>query len=198
MKVVVADASAAAGTTVSVPISASGGPKLAAARVVLSYNPEVLEVESVEKGASLNDGEAQSGFTINDPGRVTMNFISVDGVVADKELFVVNFTVKAESGATSDLKLDKVMAWRADNRVDVLSDTQDGKFTVETGLPLPLPWLVAAIAGGLIFLLLAVFVLRGRSASPKSAGSATTACPQCGHANSFDTKFCGECGSAVK
>jgi len=163
MKIGVADASAAAGSEVSVPISASGGPKLAAARVILTYDADALEVEDVLKAKQTKTAADQLGHTVNKAGRVTMNFISKDGVEADGELFLVKFKVKDGASGESELKIEKVLAWRADNRVEVLADTSDGKFTVGSGLPLPLPWLIGIGAAVLLLLLLLVFGRRKKA-----------------------------------
>lgn len=196
VSVKVADMSGAPETSVTVPISANGGPKLAAARVVLTYDATMLEVEDVGKGQALLDAEAQTGYTVNEPGRVTMNFVSMDGVTPDRDLFLVNFKVKESTLSSSQLSIEKVLAWRADNQVDVLTESQNGTFTIESSLPLPPSQLLAIAAGVAILLIVLVLPRRRRSAAPVSAGTGVN-CPKCGNANPADAKFCAECGTTL-
>ncbi|MGE0610181.1 MAG: cohesin domain-containing protein [Pirellulales bacterium] len=152
---------------VSVPIRAAAGPKLAAGRVVMTYNPALLELDSVEQGAVLKSGNALQGFTVNEPGKVTMNFASVDGVDGEGDLFHASFRLlpRGINGKSSPLAIERVLAWRADNEVDLAVETVDGSIGLVAQVrALPTWWLISAGVVLAVLLLLARRMFRRKPA----------------------------------
>lgn len=198
LRIKVGELSASSGNTISVPVIAAEGPIVEAGRVTLAYDPDILELSGVEPGAESEAGNALAGFTLNEPGRVTMNFVSTEGVAGEGEWFVAIFKVKGEKGTACPLTVEKVVAFRFDNRVDILSDVTHGRFSVVSALPWPLP---ASLGGGLLLMGIVVMGRRHQGRTPgtkaTAASAATCSCPKCGCENGTTSRFCSDCGQPL-
>lgn len=80
------------GTTI-VPVRLCGDVCLAAFDMTISYDPELLELVSVsEDGAVLYNDET--------PGQIRLNYVSVGNTLADVDICLLEFSVKAQPSQT--------------------------------------------------------------------------------------------------
>lgn len=205
-------------TVITIPVKLQNGPKLSAARVRVQFDSNLLTFLSVDKGASLKSGKALAGQTLNEPGVLTMNFASVDGVSGDGDLFLMKFSVipSGIKGKTSSLEVAQGLAWNAENKIELAVETGNGQLTlIQQIMALPLMWLVGGGVGLLILLILLKRLFRRKKpaktgteqpkAKPASIAKKTPAekasaghfCTNCGSSLNETQKFCGECGTAT-
>ena len=200
-------------TLITFPIRLEDGPDLAAIRVQLKYDGDLLKFVDVAKGKSLKAGNALSGFTLNEPGVLTMNFASIEGVKGDGDLFLVNFHLipSGISGGSSELSIDVPLAARADNEAEIPVEPVTANFNLLAQiLGLPLSWLVGAGVGLPVFLLILRKLLRRkkkeeeievgeRRVQPQDSTTSQISlfCPNCGTQIQMGHKFCGGCGKEI-
>jgi hypothetical protein len=156
MTVLVDQSKGAKGDDVAIPIFVNQAPGIGAMHVELVYDPNVLEIKSVDKGKLLKTSPLLD-FNATQPGRVVIGFATTDNVEGDGPVATAHFTVKGEKNATSPLTLEKVRAWEGGtNRFEILVTTKTASFTVggKSGFPL---WLIASIAA--VFLLLLIVIV---------------------------------------
>jgi hypothetical protein len=193
---------APAGQVAEVPIMVEGSPGIAAMHLELTYDPDILAVESVEAG-SLMVGNALAAFNADEPGRVIISLAAAGNVAGDGDLAVARFMVNGEAGQTSALNLEYPEAWD-ESGFDVQVNAEVGQFTVgSAGLP---PWLLAVLGALLllVFLLLLLIARRRRpTPEPVAAYPPQVAPVQPQQAPPKDEpapgrKFCGNCGQRLE
>ena len=197
---------AARGKQAQIPITVEGSPGMVAMHLELTYDPAILEVETVDPGALL-EGKALMEFNTEEVGRLVIGFASAEEIAGDGTLAVARFQVNGEVGQTSPLGLENGMAWD-EIGVDIIVNTEAGEFTViSAGLPLLL--LLAALAVVLLFLLL-LGAMRRRRRQPVAvegpqpsrpsppAGAGPSFCSQCGAQLKAGAQFCPNCGHRVR
>ena len=197
---------AARGKQAQIPITVEGSPGMVAMHLELTYDPAILEVETVDPGALLA-GKALMEFNTEEVGRLVIGFASAEEIEGDGTLAVARFQVNGEVGQTSPLGLENGMAWD-EIGVDIIVNTEAGEFTViSAGLPLLL--LLAALAVVLLFLLL-LGAMRRRRRQPVAvegpqpsrpsppAGAGPSFCSQCGAQLKAGAQFCPNCGHRVR
>lgn len=180
------------GSTIELPVSVSGGPAVEAARVVLTYDSTLLEADSVNAGKAAIAGNAMAGFTVNEPGRLTMNFVSTEGVAGEGEWFRVKFKVSGESGQSTPVSIEKVVAFRFDNRVDILADTVNGTLDIRHSLP----WKYTAVILSSLLVAALVTLKRTRKGhkSRQASEHSPLLCALCGSKNGPEFRICSGCG----
>lgn len=201
---------APAGQVAEVPVIVDGSPGIAAMHLELTYDPNVLAVDSVEVG-SLMAGNALAAFSTDEPGRVVISLAAAEDVTGDGPLAVAKFQVNGEVGQISALDLEYVEAWD-ESGFDLVVDTEAGEFTVgSAGLPL---WLLAVL-GALLLLVILLVVLIARRRKPALAPAATPAAapypvdrapvapvqpqqPRPEGEAAPGPKFCGNCGQRLE
>ena len=125
------DASADPAGTVTVPINITEVTDLGAADIWLSYNKDVVIVDSVANGDL-----GVITFSIDNTAGVTkMNWFSATGETGDFVFAYVTLHAVGDPGDTSALDLD-VKELVNTSAVPISHDVDDGLFTV-TGVPLP-------------------------------------------------------------
>ena len=199
---------AAPGEQAEIPITVEGSPGMVAMHLELTYDPAILEVETVDPGALLA-GKALMEFNTEEVGRLVIGFASAEEIEGDGTLAVARFKVNGEEGQTSSLGLENGMAWD-EIGVDIIVNTEAGEFTVgSAGLPLPLPLLLAAALAVVLLFLLLLGVMRRRRRQPvpvesprpsrpsPPAGAGPSFCSQCGAQLKAGAQFCASCGHRV-
>jgi hypothetical protein len=194
---------AAPGKQAQIPITVEGSPGMVAMHLELTYNPAILEVETVDPGPLL-EGKALMEFNTEEVGRLVIGFASAEEIAGDGTLAVARFQVNGEVGQTSPLGLENGRAWD-EIGVDIIVNTEAGEFTVSSaGLPLLL--LLAAALAVVLFFLLLLIVMRRRRRQPavvppprpaQVTGVGPKFCSQCGHRLEPGKRFCTNCGQPV-
>jgi hypothetical protein len=190
------------GQVAEVPITVEGSPGIAAMHLELTYDPNVLAVESAEAG-SLMAGNALAAFNTDEPGRVVISLAAAENVMGDGPLAVVYFQVNGEAGQISPLELEYPEAWDASG-FDLVLSTEGGQLTVgSAGLPI----LLLAVLGALLLLLVIVLVVllaRRRRPAPAPVAAAPHPAAQVQPQTSPEgepapgPKFCGNCGQRLE
>ena len=126
----ISNASADTGKTVKVPINITNVTDLGAATIELSYDKDVVTVESVSNG---NLGDIIPGIN-NTAGMTKMSWFSVTGKVGDFVFAYVTLKAVGSPGKTSalDLKVKKLVDAK---NVPITHTVDDGVFTVAEKKP---------------------------------------------------------------
>ncbi len=152
------DLQGAAGKEVKIPIELSGAANIGAMHLELVYDAAILAAKKVEK-AQLLTGNTLLESNLDEPGRLVVGLVTLDGVNGDGAALSAHFVVKGQAGQKSPLSLEKVRAWEGEKRLDVLVKAESGEFTVSTP---GIPWLMAAGAGLVVLLILILLMRRGK------------------------------------
>lgn len=199
--VLVESVEAPAGQVAEVPITVQGSPGIAAMHLELTYDPDILAVESVEAG-SVMAGNALVAFSTDEPGRVVISLAAAENVTGDGPLAIAHFQVNGEVGQKSALELEYPEAWD-ESGFDLVLNTEGGEFTVgSAGLPL---WLLAVLGALLLLVVLLVVLIahrRRRAAVPAAVAYPVTPAqptqPQPRGETPSGPKFCSNCGQALE
>ena len=98
---------------------------------VLSYEPEVLEVTGVERGALAGNALLQSSTAT--PGSVWAGIIDANGISGNGPAAVVTFTVVGNSDSNTLFELDDVAAYDATTLLDIITQASPGSFVAKDG-----------------------------------------------------------------
>jgi hypothetical protein len=152
---------AVAGQTFSAEVSVKGGVSVGAMQFDLAWDPAVLEFDSLEKGKLLAGG-AMLESKSNSPGRLSVAWVSPDGIDADGALLRTVFKVKGQAGQSTAVSIEKLRAWGAapghhdgaagQHLIDVLARGESGEFKVAAGMPRGI-WIAAGAFVILVVLL---------------------------------------------
>lgn len=160
---------AGAGKTFSADVSVKGGATLGAVQFNLVWDPAVLEFNSLEKGKLLAGG-AMLESKSDAPGRLSVAWVSPDGVDGDGALLRATFKVKGQPGQKTAVAVDKLRAWgpapghhegaAGQHLIDVQAKGESGQFTVAAAGMGYGVWLM--IGAGAVLLVLLMIVMRGK------------------------------------
>lgn len=146
------DLSAAAGSTVSVPVSVTNAEELSAATIVLTYDPAVLKFKGTELGDITKNGIIEASEI--KPGQLEISFEDASGVSQDGVLVNAQFEVTGNAGVTSQIGITANALHNLDNNNVPVETTTGGNVTVsgsEKKSPVPL-W-CPILAAGLMVLI---------------------------------------------
>jgi hypothetical protein len=152
------------GASVVVPITTDKCEGLGALQFDLTYDPAIVEPQSVDNGAALPNGLVE--FKIKSPGRLGIALISSDPVTEAGELLKVTFKPLPKAAGATLLEITNQIAWDYKNNLEMLITTEPGSLTVTaaTGFDLiPEKWQTPAVIGGVLFLVIVLYFLFGRS-----------------------------------
>jgi hypothetical protein len=217
---------AASGRPVQIPVTVQGAPGIGAMHLEIRYDAAILEAQAADKGVLLGDN-ALLDFNVAEPGKLVIGLVTLDAIEGDGTLLTTRFMVKGKEGQSSPLRLENAKAWGGKTRLDILVNTEDGKFTVGPAeLSLASPLMVVALLCALLLLflfLVLLLLLRRRRRRPPPAAvhhappSQPTApppsqtappppqhpsggpnfCPHCGTPREAGNRFCTNCGQRV-
>ena len=120
----VPEVSASAGESVDVAVIVEGANELGSMDLVITFDPEIVEVMSVGKG-ELNRGLLSSHTT---DGKLAISLADSKGISGDGEIAVITF--KALKEGTTELKIESVRAYNVNTHTDIAVDATNGKLTV--------------------------------------------------------------------
>lgn len=159
----VATVQANTGSTVEVPIHATGASNLGAIHLELDYDPQVLTPENVTRGKLTGSKNALIDFNTAKPGRLVIGLISLDAINGDGDIALVHFKVIGQAGTSSTLTLENSKAWETATHAEVLVKTEAGKVSVGGGFPyLVIALLCIALLIFLVIFMMFIFWMRQR------------------------------------
>jgi len=140
MTVSTGTASGGPGSIIDVPVSVDNAKDLGSMDIIVSYDPSVLSVVSVDKGP-LNKGMISANTET--PGTVSIGIVDAGGINGNGAVAVMKLKISGSVGASSPLRIEQAMAYDVKTHVDIQTVTTSGIFTVkQTGLGAPLPEIV--------------------------------------------------------
>jgi RNA polymerase subunit RPABC4/transcription elongation factor Spt4 len=208
-----------AGTQVRVPVLVREAQGVGALELELTYDPSVLEAQSVEPGPILS---GLVDFNVVQPGRLKIAMATSQAVNGSGELFLV--MLKVLSSGQSRLGLEKVAAWEQANSQEMTVSLEPGAFKTSGGaavssgssyLTLGISLIVLVIATLGFFFRKKLFTALGKAGASSHPGAAGMQqqwganspmsypvgglrCLECGQILSLDSMFCRTCGATVK
>lgn len=123
--ITITDASGSYEETIEVPITISNAENVGSMDMALTYDPTILQVDSVSKG-ELNKGMISKNTETD--GILSLGIADQNGINGDGEIAVVSFTVMNETGS-SPLILEDLYVYDVDG-LELDASAQSGTFTV--------------------------------------------------------------------
>ena len=115
---------------IEVPVYLTGATNVGSLEFVLVYEPSVLEVVSVEKGALARTALIDSGSRT--AGRLWTAVIDTNGISGNGPVAVVSFNVVGNGVERISLTLESVYAYNATSLLDIVTEASAGSFTLES------------------------------------------------------------------
>lgn len=151
------DVSSGPGTIVEVAINIAEADNVGSLDILLTYDPAVLGINNVDKGALTQNSLIESNTEI--AGIIAIGIASSDGIKGEGSVAVVLFEVLGELGDTSPLTLETVEANDATTFIDIPVTKTSGTFTVEEKGAAGLSWTVIGIVIAVVVVLAAAGLL---------------------------------------
>ncbi len=208
----VATLDAEEGGTVQVPLNINGATNLGALQFNVRYDPQVLQIDTVTRGALVANGLVDSNAS--ESGKLRVGVVTTDAMNGDGVIANANFKVIGRAGTSSVLTIENARAWETPSHLEILVNVQGGRVSVIAASP---PWLIIGAVLGLaltLFLILIFMLTRRRKPAPayaparfapapfvppanlpESRATANWKCARCGTMNSMTNHFCGNCGA---
>jgi len=98
---------------------------IASADLVVTYDPTILQVESVSKG-EINNGMISSNS--DTAGIISIAIADQNGIDEEGEIAVISFTVLEETGS-SPLRIEDLIVYDTDS-IEISATARDGTFMV--------------------------------------------------------------------
>ena len=115
---------------IEVPVYLTGATNVGSLEFVLVYEPSVLEVVGVEKGALARTALIDSGSRT--AGRLWTAVIDTNGISGNGPVAVVSFNVVGNGVERISLTLESVYAYNATSLLDIVTEASAGSFTLES------------------------------------------------------------------
>lgn len=115
--------------SVDVPVYLNGANNVGSLEFVLVYEPGVLEVTKVERGALAHNAIIDFGNRTS--GRLWVGLIDTDGINGDGPVAVISFNVVGQDADGSPLALESVLTYDATTLLDILTEPSSGSFVVK-------------------------------------------------------------------
>ncbi len=109
-------------TIFSTNLTIEAGDKLSGLDIVLRFDSDILQLNSVEAGTI--DGQLAHSID-NETGKVTLAFASAKTILDQGILATLNFTLVSNTGDETTISFDKLLA----NEQDVIANSKDGIVT---------------------------------------------------------------------
>ena len=128
--VTIRNATAAAGSTIDIPVEVSGAQNLGSMDLLISYNASVLSATSVDKGSLV---KGMISANTNTPGYVSIAIIDSGGMTGMGQLAVIHFKVIGSAGTKSPLSITNALAYDVGTHIDIPVTSTSSLFTVKGG-----------------------------------------------------------------
>lgn len=150
------------GASVVVPITTDKCEGLGALQFDLTYDPAIVEPQSVDNGAALSNGLVE--FKIKSPGLLGIALISSEPITEPGELLRVTFKPLAKATGSTPLEITNPLAQDHKDILEMLVTTEPGSLTITSGAIgdlIPEEWKIPAmVGGGVLLVIILVLVLR--------------------------------------
>lgn len=157
VEVSVSDQSAAAGSTMILPVSLRNAEELSEVNLEISYDPAVLKFTGIELGEISRNGIIEA--TESKPGTIVINVADTSGISQDGEFMKLSFNVIGADGASSPVSITSKGLLNLDKN-DVPTNTKGGMVLVTGGgKKTPLAGYVPVFASALV---MGIFILKRR------------------------------------
>ena len=120
---------------ITVPVNLAGAVNLGSLEFVLAYDPDVLEVTTVETGNLTEESLLES--SAGTPGLLWVGIIDAVGISEDGLAAVVTFRVIESSDSDSSLILQNVVAYDAASYLDIIVEASPGSLSTMDGSVTP-------------------------------------------------------------
>lgn len=190
-------------TIVEIPIRAVHPKNLGPLQFRVTYDPAVIAIKDVVTG---DDYPGDLRFANDDPGNLDLFMTSNadEGVNHDGVIAVIKAEIIGPQNASTPLGLEFIEAFERDTSRPISIDTKPDSGMLTVTAPRFEWWMLAAIAGGLIVLGMAVGLVRKMSRpggsvqqQPGQSQSARNFCSGCGTPAADGSKFCRNCGQQI-
>jgi hypothetical protein len=114
-----------------VPINVSGASVLGALHLELSYDSDILQVVSVERGGLLGAGTLFQ-YNLDTPGDLIFGLADSHGISGDGSIAVVTFKASGKYKYISSLSMENVLAYNANTLEEIPGTTTEGSFNPGT------------------------------------------------------------------
>lgn len=155
----IADVSGATGSSVEIPINLKSSVGIGSIDVVVSYDANMLQLESVEKGSLSSN--SMIDYNAKTSGSVAIAMVDSGGVKGEGSVAVLKFKVLGKEGDRSTITIKSASANEAATLIDVRLDTKAGSFSVAGGGGIG----SLGIAVAVVVVLLAILMLIKRKGS---------------------------------
>lgn len=172
VNVQVDDVELEAGAIDTVPVVITGADGIVAMHVEITYDPAVLQWNSLENGDLLSSNSLVE-VNPDTAGTVIVGIATLEPVSGTGPLLLPRFSVLGAEGATATVGLQNVAAWD-ENGFDVLIQTQDQNLAIAGGSGPPI-LLIALIVGAVVIIGIAARLMKGRRTPPAVAPTSTPA-----------------------
>lgn len=156
----VGDVSGGAGSSVEIPLNLKSSASIGSIDAVVSYDANVLQLDSVEKGSL--SGNSMIDYNDKTPGSVTIAMADSGGVKGEGSVAVLKFKVLGKEGDRSAITITSASANEAATLIDVRLDTRAGSFSVSGG-GIGLVGIVAVV----VILVVIVLVIKRKGSKSK-------------------------------
>lgn len=127
----VGDVSGGAGSSVEIPLNLKSSVSIGSIDAVVSYDANVLQLESVEKGSLT--GNSMIDYNVNTLGKVSIAIADSAGVNGEGSAAMLKFKVLGKEGDRSAINIESAGANEAATLIDVRLDTRAGSLSVSGG-----------------------------------------------------------------
>lgn len=134
---------------------------MGSAQFEVVYDHEVLELKAVEGGESLGAVLLEHNGVAK--GRTRIALASGRAIAGDVR---INLTFGVKKRGESDLGIEEAQAWTQADGLDILLDTEPGRFTADAGGNIKTWWLYAA--GGAALALIGLILVKVRGGKAKA------------------------------
>ncbi len=125
VEITINDASGSYETSVDVSVVISNVDDVGSIDLVVTYDPTILQVESVSKG-EINNGMISSNS--DTAGIISIAIADQNGIDEEGEIAVISFTVLEETGS-SPLRIEDLIVYDTDS-IEISATARDGTFMV--------------------------------------------------------------------
>lgn len=114
------------GEVIDVPVTVSDASNIGSMDLVITYDPTILQVDSVSKG-DLNNGMISSNTETD--GILSLAIADQSGIDGDGEIAIISFSVIGQTGS-SPLQVESLSVYDVES-VEIDATAENGLFTVD-------------------------------------------------------------------
>lgn len=124
----VSNATGEGGATVEVPLTLSQASNIGSIDIIVRYNPEVLSLETVDKGTLAS--KAMLKHAVKEPGLLRIGVVDASGINGEGAIAVLKFNILGDVGAATPMEILAASANDATTIQEISVGTKGGMFSV--------------------------------------------------------------------